>query len=204
MITLPNTLVNKIYINTEKNNKGVTTIKEWINKLGIGHLNFNTNNSKFYINSIQQRIQDQVKQNMNNLINVGEKLKFFREIHKSGERPPYIDICKLKSDRSLLSKFRLSAHSLAIEKCRFSNIERQNRVCLSCDTGEVENEYHFFSTCPHYISLRKTFLQKVNIKIVNSNISLRHMSLPFNSSLPVTLKITVNFLNYCFLMRKAI
>ena len=73
-----------------------------------------------------------------------------------------------------------------------------------CDTGEVENEYHFFSTCPHYISLRKTFLQKVNIKIVNSNISLRHMSLLFNSSLPATLKITVNFLNDCFLMRKAI
>jgi hypothetical protein len=137
---------------------------------------------------------------MNSLFYVCEKLKFFREIHESGERPPYIDICKLKSDRSLLSKFRLSAHSLAIEKGRYSNIERQNRVCLSCDTGEVENEYNFFSTCPHYISLRK----KVNIKIVNSNISLRHMFLLFNSSLPVTLKITVNFLNDCFLMRKAI
>ena len=133
---------------------------------------------------------------MNSLINVCEKLKFFREIHQSGERHPYIDICKLKSDRSLLSKFRLSAHSLAIEKCRYSNIERQNRVCLSCDTGEDENEYHFFSICPHYISLRKTFLQKVNIKI--------RMSLLFNSSLPVTLKITVNFLNDCFLMRKGI
>jgi ribosomal protein L32 len=46
----------------------------------------------------------------------------------------------------LLSKFRLSAHSLAIEKGRCSNIERQNRVSLSCDTGEVENEYNFFST----------------------------------------------------------
>ena len=51
--------------------------KMCINKLGIGHLNFNTNNIKFYINSIQQRIQDQTKQNMNSLINVGEKLKFF-------------------------------------------------------------------------------------------------------------------------------
>jgi hypothetical protein len=101
---------------------------------------------------------------MNSLINVCEKLKFFREIHKSGLRPPYIDICKLKSDRSLLSKFRLSAHSLAIEKGRYSNIERQNRVCLSCNTGEVENEYHFFSTCPHYISLRKKFLQKLTLK----------------------------------------
>jgi predicted RNase H-related nuclease YkuK (DUF458 family) len=111
--------------NEKKNKKWVTTIKEWITKLGIGHLNFNTNNSKFYINSIQQRIQDQAKQNMNSLINlVCEKLKFFREIHKSGERHPYIDICKLKSDRSLLNKFRLSAYSLAIEEGRYSNIER--------------------------------------------------------------------------------
>ena len=76
---------------------------------------------------------------MNSLFYVCEQ--FFREIHESGERPPYIDICKLKSDRSLLNKFffRLIAHSLAIEKGRCSNIERQNRVCLSCDTGEVEN-----------------------------------------------------------------
>ena len=91
-------------------------------------------------------------------------VKIFREIHKSGERPPYIDICKLKSDRSLLSKFRFSAHSLAIEKSRYSNRERQNRVCLSCDTGEVENEYHFFSTCPHYISLRIFFYKKLILK----------------------------------------
>jgi hypothetical protein len=62
IVNSPNTLANKIYIKTEKNNKWVTTIKEWINKLGIGHLTFNTNNSKFYINSIQQRIQDQTKQ----------------------------------------------------------------------------------------------------------------------------------------------
>ena len=88
IVNSPNTFVNKIYINTEKTNKSVTTIKEWINKLGIGHLNLNTNNSKFYTNSIQQRIPDQAKQNMNSLINVCEKLKFFREIHQSGERPP--------------------------------------------------------------------------------------------------------------------
>jgi hypothetical protein len=128
---------------------------------------------------------------------------FFEKFIKVVKDPHTIDICKLKSDRYLLSKFRLSADSLAIEK-GYSNIERQNRVCLSCDTGEVEDEYHFLSTCPHYISLRKTFLHKVNITIVNSNSSLRHMSLLFNSSLSVTLKITVNFLNDCFSMRKAI
>ena len=63
-------------------------MKEWlINKLGIGHLNFNTNNSKFHINSIQQRIQDQpqAKQNMNILINVCEK--FFEKFIKVVKDP---------------------------------------------------------------------------------------------------------------------
>jgi hypothetical protein len=60
---------------------------------------------------------------------------------------------------------------LLFEKGRYSIIEIQNRVCLSCDTGEVENEYHLFSTCPHYISLRKTFLQKVNMSLIFSSIS---------------------------------
>ena len=49
--------------------------------------NFNTNNSKFYINSIQQRIQDQAKQNMNSLINVGEKLKFIEKFMKVVKDP---------------------------------------------------------------------------------------------------------------------
>ena len=115
---------------------------------------------------------------MNSLINVCEKLKFFREIHQSGERPPYIDICKLKSDRSLLSKFRLSAHSLAIVS--------------ACHVIQEKLRTNIIS------------FQLFSIKIVYSNISLRHMSLLFNSSLPVTIKITVNFLNDSFLMRKVI
>jgi hypothetical protein len=100
---------------------------------------------------------------MNSLINVCEKFKFFREIHKSGERPPYIDICKLKSDRSLLSKFRLSAHSLAIEKGRYSNIERQNRVCLSCDTvsGHLGTEHMRHLGTQYFVDVVYTYFYVV-------------------------------------------
>ena len=66
----------------------------------------------FMLITFNKGFKIKAKQNMNSLINVSEKFKFFQEIHKSGERPPYIDICKLKSDRSFLSKFRLSAHSI--------------------------------------------------------------------------------------------
>jgi hypothetical protein len=37
-------------------------------------------------------------------------------VFKINERPAYTDICKFKEDRSTLCKFRISAHSLEIEK----------------------------------------------------------------------------------------
>jgi hypothetical protein len=42
-----NSLVNKVYSSTAKNSKWLNTVKDWVNKLGFGHLNFQTN-SLFY------------------------------------------------------------------------------------------------------------------------------------------------------------
>jgi hypothetical protein len=55
------------------------------------------------------------------------------------ERPAYTDTCKFKEDRSTLCKFRISAHSLEIEKGRYYNIPREHPVCLSCKAGKVED-----------------------------------------------------------------
>ena len=55
-------------------------------------------------------------------------------------------ICKFKEDRSTLYKFRISAHSLEIEKGRYYNIPRENFVCLSCKAGKVEDKLHLFLT----------------------------------------------------------
>jgi hypothetical protein len=43
-------------------------------------------------------------------------------VFKINERPAYTDRCKFKEDRSTLCKFRISAHSLEIEKGRYYNI----------------------------------------------------------------------------------
>ena len=63
----------------------------------------------------------------------------------------------IKEDRSTLCKFRISAHSLEIEKGRYYNIPLENRVCLSCKAGKVENELHLFLDCPSYAHLRQDF-----------------------------------------------
>jgi hypothetical protein len=82
-------------------------------------------------------------------------------VFKINERPAYTDRCKFKEDRSTLCQFRISAHSLEIEKGRYYNIPRENLVCLSCKTGKVEVELHLFLDCPSYAHLRQDFFEKI-------------------------------------------
>jgi hypothetical protein len=96
--------------------------------------------------NIKHRIDDHAIQNLNCSIRECSKLEFFQNVFKINERPAYTDICKFKEDRSTLFKFRISAHSLEIEKGRYYNIPRENFVCLSCKAGKVEDKLHLFLT----------------------------------------------------------
>ena len=59
----------------------------------------------------------------------------------------------------LITKYRLSAHLLMIEKGRFTHIPRENRFCFCCQM-EVEDEYHFILKCPLYLEYRKLYIKK--------------------------------------------
>ena len=102
-------------------------------------------------------------QNLNCSIRECSKLEFFQNVFKINERPAYTDTCKFKEDRSTPWKFRISAHSLEIEKGRYYNIPRENHVCLSCKAAKVEDELHFFLDCPSYAHLRQDIFEKKSI-----------------------------------------
>jgi hypothetical protein len=44
-------------------------------------------------------------------------------------------------------QYRISNRKLQIERGRYENIPREERICKLCDSGEVENEFHFAITC---------------------------------------------------------
>ena len=48
-----------------------------------------------------------------------------------------------------MTKLRISAHKLAIETGRYARpfIPSNMRKCLLCDSGEVEDEFHFLFNC---------------------------------------------------------
>ena len=66
----------------------------------------------------------------------------------------------IKNDklRMSLTRFRLSAHNLAIETGRYFNIDREDRLCLLCNQRNVESEYHFLLVCTKYRELRSKYL----------------------------------------------
>ena len=71
--------------------------------------------------------------------------------------PQYI---KENRYRTALTRFRLSSHDLLIETGRYTNIERNNRICINCEMNMIENEYHFLLMCPKYRELREKYIKR--------------------------------------------
>ena len=55
---------------------------------------------------------------------------------------------------------RCSSHKLMIEKGRYLNLERNQRVCSMCNLNDIEDEFHFILRCPAYNDLRKKYLKQ--------------------------------------------
>ena len=64
---------------------------------------------------------------------------------------------------NIISKLRLSAHNLAIERGRHQNVERRLRKCIYCDINEIEDKFHFVIVCPKYTYLRNKYINKYYI-----------------------------------------
>ena len=54
-----------------------------------------------------------------------------------------------KYHRILVTKLRLSAHTLAVETGRYRNIEKIERICINCNLNTIEDEYHLFENVLH-------------------------------------------------------
>jgi hypothetical protein len=68
-----------------------------------------------------------------------------------------------RNDRAAVCKICiLSAHSLMIERGRYFNINKKERHCPICKTGQVEDENHFILKCKRFEQIRLKFYDKVS------------------------------------------
>ena len=64
--------------------------------------------------------------------------------------------------RRCLSRLRLSAHALRIERGRYQGTPRHNRTCPRCDSGKVEDEKHFLFNCNSLILQQSKLLSCID------------------------------------------
>jgi hypothetical protein len=84
-------------------------------------------------------------------MNASRKLEFYRSLKSSFTKESYLDHVKTYTDRSNLTRLRITTHRLEIEIGRRNKIPRTERVCHWCKTTlgteTVEKESHFISNC---------------------------------------------------------
>ena len=64
--------------------------------------------------------------------------------------------------RIVFAKFRMASHQLRIVTGRYgvNRIERNQRLCNMCNSGEIEDEYHFLIICNAYKDIRVKYINK--------------------------------------------
>ena len=84
-------------------------------------------------------------------INSGNKLRTYATFKSQFSSETYINSLKFQ-ERQALAKFRTSAHTLEIERGRYTVPKTLvcNRICRQCNDGLVEDEQHFLLECSNY------------------------------------------------------
>ena len=111
-------------------------------------------NENFHINAFQQ-IRDP-----DNKLRTYSPRNFPTEV---GLEKYLLEVKNINS-RQALTKFRLSNHTLNIERGRYTSPKtpKEERYCPFCPS-EVEDEVHFLLTCPTYQIPRKEMLKSVSL-----------------------------------------
>lgn len=126
--------------------------------------------STFDVETLDKKLLEfymQQTTNSLNTINVNEdsKLKLYSSIvNFNGKAPTYLKLNLKQSNNSIITKFRISAHKLSIERGRYARpkIPRNKRVCKFCN--EIENEMHFILFCKQYSGLRDVLFKEFCIE----------------------------------------
>ena len=66
-------------------------------------------------------------------------------------------------------QIRISNHKLMVETGRYNQTPHNNRFCPVCNSGIIEDEFHFLLHCPKYSIPREKFYNQIQHNFVNFN-----------------------------------
>ncbi len=116
--------------------------------------------TEHFHNIVKARIKDQYMQSWSNDVISSRKCFNYRLFKHSFQYESYLT--ELPTNLSLsLCHFRCCNHKLPIEKGRFSNIPRDERICNLCRHNTLlGDEYHYIFQCPFFNEDRSKYLSQ--------------------------------------------
>ena len=88
------------------------------------------------------------------------KLRFYKKLKTEYSMENYLMLLDRFELRSAISKIRISAHPLEIEKGRYKKLPVEERTCNYCMSNVVEDEIHFISNCTFNDQERKELFKE--------------------------------------------
>ena len=140
--------------NTYNKMNWAAQIKNILDNSGLSEIWLYQDTISIDFDVIRYRILDVYKQNWHTRIFNSNRLPSYILYKDSLAMETYLETIHVDKFRVSLSKCRLSSHDLAIEKGRYNNINRENRLCTYCNMNVIENEFHFLLVCPKYRHLK--------------------------------------------------
>ena len=94
-------------------------------------------------------------------IHHSKKLQFYSLFKHDYKISSYLDLIRNSANRKDLVKIRISNHKLMIETGRYNQTSRNDRFCPICNSGIIEDEFHFLLHCPKYSIPREKFYNQI-------------------------------------------
>ena len=140
----------------------IVTLTSYIKNLNLMNLRHVQGNNCNLENSNKKQIKSILSEYYKNIslsqLSVNPKARLYLQ-HKTEPRyEPYLDTITNRKIRVQYAKFRLGDHDLENEKGRHMKVERGNRYCKLCTTGDIGDELHLLFNCNKLYKSRPSFL----------------------------------------------
>ena len=129
------------------------------------------------------------------------KLRFYRRFKFSNECDPYVYKVSNRAHRSIMAQLRSGVLPLRVETGRFTQIPLEFRLCIFCESNNIEDEVHFIFECSLYDNIRRRFfdkLQQFHPSWPNLNVDQKLLLLMSKEFV----KDTAEFVHQCFVTRR--
>ena len=89
------------------------------------------------------------------------KLRFYKRFKFTNECDPYVFRVSNRAHRSIMAQLRSGVLPLKVETGRFTQIPLEFRLCIFCNSNDIEDETHFIFKCSLYNDIRRRFFDKL-------------------------------------------